>query len=61
MIEIKKVRGKNELKPIRMSQSEYKYILSIGQDPTKFINKLVAQTAKKRKWTWWFAKQALKP
>jgi hypothetical protein len=61
MIDIKKVRGKEELKPIRMSQSEYKYLISKGEDPTKFINKLVEQTAKKRKWAWWFAKQALKP
>ena len=58
MIEIKKVRGKDELKTIRMSQSEYKYLISKGEDPTKWLNRLVAQTAKKRKWTWWFAKQA---
>ena len=60
MIEVKKVRGQNAIKPIRLNQGQYMALVNMGEDPTKFINKLVAQVAKKRRWTWWFAKQANK-
>ena len=60
MIEIKNVRGKNEIKPIRLNQIQCKIFAEMGYTPEQALNKLVAQTAKKRKWAWWFAKQANK-
>ena len=59
MIEIRKVRGKDEIKPIRLNQIQCKIFADMGYTPQQAINKLVAQVAKKRRWTWWFAKQTV--
>ena len=60
MIEVRKVRGKNAIKPIRVSQTMYMFICSKGVTLEEFIRQYVAVIAKKRKWSWYFEKESEK-
>jgi hypothetical protein len=60
MIEVRKVRGKNAIKPIRISQTYALFIRSKGLSLEAFIREYVAVIAKKRKWSWYFEKESEK-
>jgi len=64
MIEVRKVRGKNAIKPVRISQTMYmficRFICSRGVTLEEFIRQYVAVIAKERKWSWYFKKESEK-
>jgi hypothetical protein len=57
MITIKKIRGKDEIAPIKVSHSEYMYIKNLGYEIEDYIRMLVEQIARARRWKWWFDKK----
>ena len=54
---VQKVRGKNELKPIKMTKVEYDLALKMGLTIEAFVKAYVDMVAKQRRWKWWFEKQ----
>lgn len=60
MIEVRKVRGKNAIKPVRISQTYALFIRSKGVPLEAFIRQYVAMIAKERKWSWYFKKESEK-
>jgi hypothetical protein len=54
---VQKVRGKNELKPIKMTKVEYDLALKMGLTIEAFVKAYVDMVAKERRWKWWFEKQ----
>jgi hypothetical protein len=54
---VQKVRGKNELKPIRVTKSEYDLAMRLGLSIEDFVKEYVKRVAKQRRWKWWFEKQ----
>lgn len=54
---IKKVRGKNEIHPIRLNSSEVAVIKNMGIPITDYIKRRVEMIAKQRKWKWYFEEE----
>ena len=57
---IRKRRGKNELMPIKIYSGEYNLAMRLGMSIEEYVKAAVLQTAKERRWKWYFENRGMK-
>ena len=56
-MEIRKVRGENRIHPVRMSRVQYELALKLGLKPEEYVKAYLEDTAKRRRWKWFFERK----